>query len=54
MDVRRNPRDTHLVDVLQPHIQVLGDVVVGPARNVTEFVVFIVDCDGYEYYLYSM
>lgn len=46
MDVRSNPCDTHLVDVLQPHIQVLGDVVVGPTRNVTEFVVLIVDCDG--------
>lgn len=44
MDVRSNPCDTHLVDVLQPHIQVLGDVVVGPTRNVTEFVVLIVDC----------
>ena len=46
MDVGSNPGDTHLVDVLQPHIKVLGDVVVGPTRNVTEFVVLIVDCDG--------
>ncbi len=44
MDVGSNPGDSHLVDVLQPHIQVLGDVVVGPTRNVTEFVVLIVDC----------
>lgn len=46
MDVGSDPADTHLVDVLQPHIQVLGDVLVGPTRNVTEFVVLIVDCDG--------
>lgn len=43
MSIRRNTGDPDIVDVVQSHVQVLGDVVVRATGNEAEFVVAIVD-----------
>jgi len=46
MSIWGDAGDANVVDVGKAHVQVLGDVVVGAARNETEFVILIVDCHG--------
>ena len=46
MNVRSDARDTDLVDVLQTHVQILGDVVVGSARDETQLILAIVNGHG--------
>ena len=46
MSIRRNTGDPDVVDVVQSHVQVLGDVVVRSTGNEAEFVVPIVDGHG--------
>ena len=46
MNIRRNTGDPDVVDVVQSHVQVLGDVVVRATGNEAELVVAIVDGNG--------
>ena len=46
MDVRGDAGDAHVVDILQTHVQVLGDVVVITAGDETELVIPEVDGNG--------
>ena len=46
MNIRRNAGDPDVVDVVQSHVQVLGDVVVRATGNEAELVVAIVDGHG--------
>ena len=46
MDVRRDTGDTHIVDVIQPHIEVLGDIVVLATWNKAEFILSVIECHG--------
>ena len=43
LDIRCEACDTDLVDVMQAHIQVLGDVVVVPLGDKSELVVVVID-----------
>lgn len=45
MDVRREAGYTHVIDVLQPHVQILGDVMVVPAGDEAELEVPVIDGD---------
>ena len=46
MNIRRNAGDPDVVDVAQPHVQVLGDVVVRSTGNEAELEVTVIDGHG--------
>ena len=46
MHVRCDSCDAYIVDFVQAHVEILGDVVVGAARDESELVVFVVNCHG--------
>ena len=46
MHVRCDSCDADIVDFVQAHVEILGDVVVGAARDESEFVVFVVNGHG--------
>lgn len=46
MCIRGNPGNTDVVDVIQAHVQVLGNVVVGAARDEAQFEFSVIDSHG--------
>ena len=46
MDFRRDSGYAHIVDIIQSHIQILGDVVVMSTRDESQFILAAVDGDG--------
>ena len=46
MDIRGETGNADIVDVIQPHVEVLGDVVVVPARDESQLVLTVIDGDS--------
>ena len=46
MDIRGEAGDAHVIDVIEPHVQVLGNVMVGSPGDESQLVVAVVDGHG--------